>query len=451
MKFRFIHAADIHLGYAQYNLVERENDFAKAYLAVIEHAIDVRADFVLIAGDLFHRANADAVMLYQARAGLQRLRRTGIPVIAVEGNHDAQHARTHLSWMEYLADSEELLTLLNVTTAANGLRQLAPWEPDSGRGSYVDVAGARIYGMKYYGALTARFLAEVADQVEPGPDGYTLFMMHTGMEGQVPHMHGGLTANDLAPIRDTVDYVALGHVHKRLQLDNWVFNPGSTETNSMDEIEWPHGFFDVRVDTDVRPKHVVTAIETPTLRPFRRITVTTDETDTLSEFVARVEERIDRRRDIPPEAVVELSLGGTASFKRQDVPIDVLTAAVELRFQPLTVRVRNTVVPPGEVTVRHGERMQRSELERQIIEHMVYQQGEYRDQAAAWTRLALDIKNMAVEKSLPADIVDHIQQTLDRLNLPADEDVPEAAARFPEEDTDRASQEPALFSLFEEA
>src|SRR5689334_7308165 len=117
MRFRFIHAADIHLGYEQYNLDERANDFARAYLAMVNHAVDVRADFVLIAGDLFHKANTDAWTLRQAMHGLQLLRDARIPVVAVEGNHDAQHYHKNLSWMQFLAD-HELLMLLNAEKAA---------------------------------------------------------------------------------------------------------------------------------------------------------------------------------------------------------------------------------------------------------------------------------------------------------------------------------------------
>jgi exonuclease SbcD len=416
MHARFIHAADIHLGYEQYNLVERADDFARAYLAVVDHAIQHRVDFILIAGDLFHRASADAWMLKQATAGLTALRYAGIPVVAVEGNHDAQHARKHLSWLEFLCD-QELLILLNIQTAANGSRVLAPWDPDTRRGSWIDIAGVRIYGMKYYGAITARFLDEVRDQIEPVPGGYTILMLHAGIEGQVPHLHGGLTPAQLAPFHENVDYLALGHVHKRLAgLGGWIYNPGSTETNSMEEFEWPHGFFDVRVDTASPEKHDVTAVETPSLRPFHRIAVHADGTPTLDEFVALAEERIAATRDLPPNAVIELALGGVAQFKRQDIPVERLRAAVQLRFSPLVVRVRNSVVPPGLVTVRHGERLRRADLERQVVEQLVYQLGDYRDRAAAWTRLILDVKNMAAERSLPASIADHIQDSLRQMD-----------------------------------
>jgi DNA repair exonuclease SbcCD nuclease subunit len=413
MRSHFIHAADIHLGYEQYNLTKRADDFARAFHGLVEHTIAAQADFLLLAGDLFHRANADAWMLTQAMAGLEDLQRAGIPVVAVEGNHDMQHTKKNLSWMQFLCD-QELLILLSLRQEANGRKLLVPWDRDSRRGTYIDLAGVRIYGLKYYGALTSRILEEVRDQLEPGPGGYTILMLHAGIQGQVPHLHGGLTQGDLVQLQPPVDYLALGHVHKQL-MDEWVFNPGSTETNSIEEMDWPHGFFEVTVDTSRPTPHEVKVVKTATLRPFHRISVSADGTGSLDEFVARAEKAIEDTSGIEPGAVIELHLGGVADFRRQDVPLAELSGAVEVRFSPLVVRVRNNLVPPGVVGVRHGERLRRDDLERQIVEQLVYQQGEYRDRAVAWTKLVLDVKNMAADKDLPASIVDHVRNEMRRL------------------------------------
>src|SRR5579859_6386268 len=164
MQFRFIHAADIHLGHEQYGLVKRSDDFARTYLETVRYAVEHEVDFVLIAGDLFHHARADAWTLKQAIAGLTTLREAGIPVLAVEGNHDAQHIYKNLSWMEFLCD-QDLLILLNMYKAPNGYKSLVPFDQDTRRGSWTDVAGARIYGLKYYGASTARIIEEIGNDV----------------------------------------------------------------------------------------------------------------------------------------------------------------------------------------------------------------------------------------------------------------------------------------------
>jgi len=86
----FIHASDFHLGYAQYGLLERFRDYARAFRSVIEYAIDHKAEFVLISGDLFHKRNINAPTYLQAYRVLSELKEkspsTG--VYAIEGNHD---------------------------------------------------------------------------------------------------------------------------------------------------------------------------------------------------------------------------------------------------------------------------------------------------------------------------------------------------------------------------
>lgn len=410
MAFRFIHASDIHLGYEQYNLAARADDFTRAYLGMVEYAIEARADFVLIGGDLFHHAHSDAMTIRQALAGLNQLRTAGIPVVAIEGNHDTTYSQKHLSWLNFLCQ-EEYLCLLNVRRHENGYRVLTPFDEEERLGSYLDLAGVRVYGLKYHGAATARLLEEVGSQIEPGPTGYTILMLHAGMEGQIPYLHGGLTMGQLEPLRDRVDYLALGHIHKRLTPDGWIHNPGSTETNSMEEMGWPHGFFDVQVNPGADPKHVVTPIATASLRPFERISISAEGITSLDGFVAHAEERI-AATTVPEKAVVELHLGGVAEFRRQDVPVERLKAVMETRFSPLTVRLRNTLTPPGPISIKGGERTPRGELERQHVEHLVRQMAERRESAANWTKLILEVKNMAVEHDLPASIADHIRASL---------------------------------------
>jgi len=180
----------------------------------------------------------------------------------------------------------------------------------------------------------------------------------------------------------------------------------------MDEMDWAHGFFDVSVDTSSDPQQQVTAVEIETRRPFRRIAVTADGTETMEEFVAAVESRIEQQREIPAGAVIELALGGISGFRRQEIPLERLKAAVERRFDPLAVRVRNTLAPPGLVAPSGRERFSRADLERRVVGQLVNQMAEFRPQSEVWTRLILDVKNMAVEHDLPASIADHVRETL---------------------------------------
>src|SRR5579862_7160105 len=114
MRATFVHTADNHLGYEQYGLKDRFNDFARAFFYVIDDAIARHADFVVIAGDLFNKRAIDALTLMQAQEALVKLKEAGITAIAVEGNHDRSYYRDGVSWLQFLS-WQKLLILFNPT------------------------------------------------------------------------------------------------------------------------------------------------------------------------------------------------------------------------------------------------------------------------------------------------------------------------------------------------
>jgi hypothetical protein len=60
---QFLHIADIHLGYQQYGLEARFDDFSKVFLHLVDEAIAQQVDFVLLAGDLFHKRSVDPLAM----------------------------------------------------------------------------------------------------------------------------------------------------------------------------------------------------------------------------------------------------------------------------------------------------------------------------------------------------------------------------------------------------
>ena len=147
---RFLHIADVHLGYQQYGLKERFNDFSRAYLHLVDTACDQAVDFVLLAGDLFHKRTVDPLAMRVAIAGLEQLQEAGISVLAVEGNHEKAYYRDQFSWIDFL-DAMGYLRLLN-PTFKKGRPILEP-HGDEG-GAYVDLplddgGAVRVYGLKY--------------------------------------------------------------------------------------------------------------------------------------------------------------------------------------------------------------------------------------------------------------------------------------------------------------
>jgi DNA repair exonuclease SbcCD nuclease subunit len=87
--FSFVHVADVHLGYAQYNLEARREDFNATFQEVVDKTIELKPDFMLIAGDLFQHARPSNSTLENAITSFRKLRDAGIPVLTVDGGHDS--------------------------------------------------------------------------------------------------------------------------------------------------------------------------------------------------------------------------------------------------------------------------------------------------------------------------------------------------------------------------
>jgi DNA repair exonuclease SbcCD nuclease subunit len=416
---RFLHAADVHLGYQQYNSKERFNDFGRAFLHIVDQAgagagqaREQRADFVLLAGDLFEKRTVDPLAMYQAVDGLRALQGAGIPVIAVEGNHERAHYRDQLSWLEFL-DGIGLLTLLDAPLR-EGRLALEPHAPEEG-GAYVDLAGGvRVYGLRYYGAATERVLAlfEKALSDLPGlRPAYSILLMHAGLEGILPRCSGAAPRQALEPLRPWIDYVALGHIHKPYEVDGWIYNPGSLETWAMDEVSWTdRGYYAVELSTRSAVGHRARLIPTAR-RHFERLCISVETCPAPQAVYDVVQAALGRVR-LPPSdqrPVVEVTLEGTLPFDRSDLDLGYVETMAREALDPLLVRVQNATVPSAfQVNVRQGT--PRAELEQQVLSELIERDSRYRQDAAAWARVALDLKRLALEGSSPEAILEHLRR-----------------------------------------
>ena len=96
--FRFIHAADLHLGSPLTGLATKDNRLAErfaaavrdAFSALIEAALARKIDFMIIAGDVYDGAWRDNHVGLFFNREIARLSRAGIPVYFLRGNHDAE-------------------------------------------------------------------------------------------------------------------------------------------------------------------------------------------------------------------------------------------------------------------------------------------------------------------------------------------------------------------------
>ncbi|MBV9688273.1 MAG: exonuclease SbcCD subunit D [Ktedonobacteraceae bacterium] len=434
MRASFIHIADTHLGYEQYGVRERFNDFSRAFWDAIDTAEQRDVDFMVIAGDLFNKRAIDALTLLHAIEGLRRLKDRGIPVIAIEGNHDRSYYRDGTSWLQFLCYQGYLILLSPIMQ--DGTPVLAPWQPETMQGAYVDVMGGRlrVYGLPWQGASTARCMEGLAEALkmarqEEAVSGieYRLLTMHTGVEGIVPRIQGLPSMAHFQPLRECVDYLALGHVHKPYEFDGWMYNPGSTETCGSEESLWDdRGYYYVEIDTDT-PERIVDLSKKERFhhatrllskrRPYLRYDLHVDGLGEPDALYARLEEYCRREsvsyRDGDARPLVQVHLVGILGFDGGVLDIARMEEMVRTYFQPLYVRVDNNTndqdYVPDDGDIDGRDRSVWHELERQIFEELLARDNRYLPAKEQWGAVLAQLKSDALQKMLPEAIAQYLR------------------------------------------
>jgi exonuclease SbcD len=417
---KFLHMADIHLGCRRYNLEERTRDFFRAWYDVItNHAIKGRIDFLLIVGDFFDRRNIDPQAMNHAMAGLELLREAKIPVVAIEGNHDQRDTVSDFSWLRSLSQWG-FLKLLEPTRDDEGHLALVPWDEEERTGSYIDIAGARIFGSHWYGASANAAIPILSDALRRASvEGrFNILMLHTDVEGQINRPIPALTIANLKELKKLVGYVALGHTHKRFAIDNWAFNPGSLEPCSIDEFREERGAFLVEVDDEhnVTATHLTDYVQ----RPFQRLLFDVSgaqDAEAVYAGVMEIVERQARKHDESSDApapIIEIGLKGHLGFKNSLLEISRIREEAKERTGALHIIMRNQSVPV-EYAVAAGldAEAPRHERERRIIEDLILRDNRYKARAREVADLVIESKRLALAGESPDKILDLIAQELE--------------------------------------
>ena len=251
--FSFVHAADLHLGYAQYGLEVRRQDFDKAFNELVDKTIELKPDFMIIAGDLFHQPRPSNITLENTIRSFKRLRDAGIPVLTVDGSHDSA-PNSITSTILYPLDSAGLIHHLP-------RHEGACWRlPDC----------CYVYGIPNFRTKhkTEEMLPQFIQQNVPAPDPAVanVFVMHGAVD--LPSVKPPYIEAELPPVLlpEGFGYYAAGHVHERYltNFKNGVLSySGSTETVSYDEAKYSKGFYHVKVNEKGEFKSEVVELTSP--------------------------------------------------------------------------------------------------------------------------------------------------------------------------------------------
>ncbi|MEM3626953.1 MAG: DNA repair exonuclease [Candidatus Bathyarchaeia archaeon] len=236
--FSFIHTADLHLGYSQYGLEVRREDFDRAFRELVDKTIELKPDFMIIAGDLFHHARPSNLTLENAIKNFSRLRDAGISVLTVDGSHDS-------------APNVITGTILNPLDSAGLIYHLPRHEGACWRKPEC----CYVYGVPNFRTRrkTEEQLKIFMEQNKPNPDPalFNIFVFHMALD--LPEVKPPYMEAEAPPeiIPEGFNYYAAGHVHTpykaRFKTGLLVYS-GCTETVNYDEAKNKKGFYHVKVN-----------------------------------------------------------------------------------------------------------------------------------------------------------------------------------------------------------
>lgn len=220
---RFVHFADVHLGYRAYHRLtprgvnQREQDVQDAFNRTLKEISRIQPDLILMAGDLFHSVRPSNLVLQRTfRAFLRFRQECAAPIVMIAGNHESPRS----------AEAGCILRLFENI-------------PD------VIVRDGRFEAVKLPGldatvfCLPHRGLGELNSlQIEPDANSHhNLLMLHGTLEGIGKDMYSGATIRRSQVIGSNWDYIACGHYHLHTKLAENAYYSGSTEYTSFNPWE----------------------------------------------------------------------------------------------------------------------------------------------------------------------------------------------------------------------
>lgn len=217
------HISDLHLGYAQFGLEEREEDVYQTFHEAIDVSIKEGVKLVIIAGDLFHSPRPCGKAIITLGNGLKKLKEGQIPVAFVLGEHDISrlrdvpfvHIYSNLGLARKLRYDEPLI-----------VENCAVFGADKERRSNVDSLIEKLHH---------------TEQIAKQHSGKKILVLHQGLT-DFNKFAGELNSSDLPA---GFNYYALGHYHdhqeKRFEfLGGPLAYPGSldlTPSEGIKEVE----------------------------------------------------------------------------------------------------------------------------------------------------------------------------------------------------------------------
>ena len=224
------HISDLHLGYSQFNLEEREEDVYATFQEAIDVSISEGIKLVILAGDIFHIPRPTGKAVYKLAIALKKLKEKQIPVAFVLGEHDLSRMRD--------------IPFAHIFSNLGLARQLKLDEPfvvdncsvygaNKQRRSNIDELASRLGQLDQTGKTASERQHRHQQQ-----KGKKILVLHQGIT-DMNKFAGELNSTDLP---GNFDYYAMGHYHDHIEkryanLGGPLVYPGSIDLTPSEGIK----------------------------------------------------------------------------------------------------------------------------------------------------------------------------------------------------------------------
>jgi DNA repair exonuclease SbcCD nuclease subunit len=196
-----------------------------------------------------------------------------------------------------------------------------------------------------------------------------------------------------------VDYLALGHIHKSYTEQDWIFNAGSVEANSIAESQdqIPRGVFRVCLT----PEGIEAELKRDyRQRPIHRLTLKTQKHWNQASLEAQALTLVEQQnqRGQLEGAIVELRIQGIVGFNRWDLNLTSLQERLAAASQALIFRLKYEV-NSGEdpLVINTAETVERRDIEAKVFESFLAGYQDYRDHLPYFSQALMQFKQQVLQ------------------------------------------------------
>lgn len=244
---RLVHLSDTHLGFSAYNktdpttgLNQREVDVYSAFGQIIDYIIEAKPDLVIHSGDLFDSVRPSNRAIREAFRQLVRLSVAKIPTVIIAGNHSTPRQKVTGSIFQLFEYLEHIHPVFN------------------GEYQTLEIGDCKIHAIPH--AYNEEMFKENFSKLKADKKfKYNILVTHATVIGVTAFAGAEFKELSIPPsiLSKDFDYIALGHIHKFIQVSENAYYSGSPERLGFGEANYKKGFLEVELG-NLKVNHIET-------------------------------------------------------------------------------------------------------------------------------------------------------------------------------------------------